>query len=60
MDVVPSLPFLGVAVFWQGLMDLGKDAMVEALGLGRSRTRSDRVCSASCLTIQPAAAGLYS
>jgi len=40
---------------WQELMDLEKDAVVEAPGSGNSRPGGDRICSASCLTILPAA-----
>lgn len=40
-------------------MDLEKDAVVEALRSGNSRPGGDQVCSASCLTILPAAAALY-
>ena len=36
-------------------MDLEKDAVVEAPGSGNSRPGGDRICSASCLTILPAA-----
>lgn len=36
-------------------MDLEKDVAVEAPRSGNSRPGGDRVCSASCLTIQPAA-----
>ena len=36
-------------------MDLEKDAVVEAPGSGNSRPGGDRVCSASCFTVLPAA-----